>query len=269
VRVLSCFSGIGGLDLGLERAGMTVVAQSEVDAYASRVLAKHWPDVPNLGDITKITEADLERLGPIDLVCGGFPCTDLSVAGKRAGMERGTRSGLFWEMARIVRMVRPKIWVMENVPALLDRSEWMGTLLAEVYASGVFRFVEWDCVPAAAVGAPHRRDRVFIVAHSEGGDGGQQESQRLSSRWATKEPRKRHRRGGSFSHRWKGEPDVGRVAHGVPARVDRLRGLGNAVVPQVAEHVGRIIMDLAEESRPEQRQTKAQPEAEATLDARR
>jgi DNA (cytosine-5)-methyltransferase 1 len=318
---------------------MTVVGQSEVDAYACRVLRKHWPTVPNLGDITKITEADVERLGPIDLVCGGFPCQDLSVAGKQGGIK-ASRSGLFWELMRVVRLVRPHFVLLENVPALLSRSDWMGAVLGELAACGFD--AEWDCIPAQAVGAPHRRDRVFIVAHTDerrdgregrvskdgatgagavsgvrvvrggleptdvahaageqgrriqqrglsadAGAGGQDvadaqdrpglrvgnngSGQKDGRSGGLQEPL-----GGGGRHGWPRpsgdwlpEPDVGRVANGVPARVDRLRGLGNAVVPQVAEHVGRIIMQLAEESHPEQRQTKAQPEAEATLDARR
>jgi len=262
---------------------MTVVGQSEVDAYASRVLAKHWPSVPNLGDITKITEADLERLGPIDLVCGGFPCQDLSVAGKQGGIK-ASRSGLFWELMRVVRLVRPRFVLLENVPALLSRSDWMGAVLGELASCGFD--AQWDCIPAQAVGAPHRRDRIFIVATLRHADGQSEstvavndEASRMPgdlmayadgrrhgttegailSRWTRPELRRR----------WIPEPGMGRVADGVPARVDRLRGLGNAVVPQVAEHVGRIIMALAEESRPEQRQAQAQPEADATLDARR
>lgn len=280
MRVLSCFSGIGGLDLGLERAGMTVVGQSEVDAYASRVLAKHWPTVLNLGDITKITEADVERLGPIDLVCGGFPCQDLSVAGKQGGIK-ASRSGLFWELMRVVRMVGPRFVLLENVPALLSRSDWMGAVLGELAASGFD--AGWDCIPAQAVGAPHRRDRVFVVAHPAGeqgrglqqrglpadaGAGGEDVADaqdrpglRVGNNGSGQEDGRsgglQGPAGGSGRHGWPRpsrdwtpEPDVGRVASGVPARVDRLRGLGNAVVPQVAEHVGRIIMQLAEERRP-------------------
>jgi DNA (cytosine-5)-methyltransferase 1 len=167
MRVLSLFSGVGGLDLGLERAGMTVVGQSEIDPYACRVLAKHWPDVPNLGDITKITEADLERLGPIDLVCGGFPCTDLSVAGKQAGIH-AARSGLFFDLMRVVRMVGPRYVLLENVPALLSRADWMGAVLGELAESGFD--AQWDCIPAQAVGAPHRRDRVFVIAYAADAD---------------------------------------------------------------------------------------------------
>lgn len=167
---MSLFSGIGGLDLGLEATGrFQIVAQSEIDPYASRVLKRHWPDVPNLGDITELTEESLEGIGPVDLVCGGFPCQDLSVAGKGEGL-RGSRSGLFYEMARVVRIVRPRYWIMENVPRLLSggRGQWFGEVLRVVAESGLFQRVDWDCVPARALRAHHRRDRVFVVGHSHG-----------------------------------------------------------------------------------------------------
>ncbi len=237
MRVLSLFSGIGGLDLGLERAGMTVVAQSEVDPYASRVLRKHWPDVPNLGDITKITEDNLEGLGPIDLVCGGFPCQDISVAGKQAGIH-APRSGLFWELMRVVRLVGPRHVLLENVPALLSRPDWMGAVLGAL-AEGGFD-AEWDCIPAQAVGAHHRRDRVFVVAHAAGVA---REFQRGERQAVRNKPAVNGPTWPAPKADWLPEPDVGRVADGVPDRAHRLRGLGNAVVPAVAQHVGRLIME--------------------------
>ena len=216
--------------------------------------------MPNLGDITKISEADIERLGPIDLVCGGFPCTDLSVAGKQAGIH-AARSGLFFDLMRVVRLVGPRYVLLENVPALLSRSDWMGAVLGELAACGFD--AQWDCVPAQAVGAHHRRDRVFIVGNAAsapsdvqsetgpsrspvGESGGRSRGDADladaviggRSRDAWRQPSQQPADGS----RWAVEPDVGRVADGVPARVDRLRGLGNAVVPQVAEHVGRIII---------------------------
>ena len=250
IRCLSLFSGIGGLDLGLERSGMTIVGQSEIDPYACRVLAKHWPHVPNLGDITAITEADLERLGPIELVCGGFPCQDLSVAGKQGGI-RASRSGLFWELMRIVRLVRPGYVLLENVPALLARADWMGAVLGELAESGYD--AEWDCIPASAVGAPHRRDRIFIVAYCDG-DGIVYEGRRRGlgglrplQGWGEE---KHGPWGLSATLRAGGLGDfsnVPRMADGVPARVDRLRGLGNAVVPQVATYVAQRILEIEEE----------------------
>ena len=121
----SLFAGIGGIDLGLERAGWECKWQVEIDDYCQRVLAKHWPDVPRFGDITSL---DGSELAPVDMIVGGFPCQDLSVAGKREGIK-GDRSGLFFELARLLRVVRPRYVLLENVPGLLARPEWMGAVL--------------------------------------------------------------------------------------------------------------------------------------------
>jgi DNA (cytosine-5)-methyltransferase 1 len=283
VRVGSLFSGIGGLELGLERAGMRTIWQAETDPYASKVLAKHWPAVPNLGDLTKVDWSQVERP---DLVCGGFPCQPVSAAGKRMG-DQDIR-WLWPEFTRCLRELRPRYAVLENVPGLLSLG--FGEVLGDLAA---LRFnVEWGCLPAAAVGAPHLRWRVFLVAYTADWDdsrgevhprnqlqtlaggkasppvsssarfqnvadsdfSGSQGRQLLSQRadqppsressladsngkpegWIT-EPREQ-------CDHWQSEPDVGRVANGIPSRVDRLRCLGNAVVPQVAEVIGRWIM---------------------------
>jgi DNA (cytosine-5)-methyltransferase 1 len=301
----SLFAGIGGLDLGLERAGMACRWQVEIDEYCRRVLAKHWPDVPKFGDIREVTGGELER---VDLICGGFPCQDISDAGKRAGIG-GERSGLWSEYIRLVRVLRPHFVLVENVAALLGRGA--GTVLGDLAASGYD--AEWDCIPAAAVGAPHIRDRVFIVAHArcvQGGErhnadrerGRQDEAEQTrvgggavahADRAGSPHLRQSQARGERLTGRdtparggdragtvadpdrqslavgpcfggdareelatferscragqgqWATEPDVGRVADGVPARVDRLRGLGNAVVPQIAEWLGRRIVEAA------------------------
>jgi len=254
VRCLSLFSGIGGLDLGLEQAGIEIVGQSEIDPFACEVLAKHWPTVPNLGDITQITEEDLERLGTVDLVAGGFPCTDTSLAGKRAGLD-GDRSGLVYDMARLVCMVRPRpLWLMENVSGLLARD--MGDLLELVASCGYS--AAWDCIPASALCAPHRRDRLFVCAWPEGSSplahapGERMERSRaarlgISRPSACKGLPRRGGTGGCRSH-WQTQPELGRLAHGLSSRLarPRLKALGNAVVPQVGEFVGRHILDLAE-----------------------
>lgn len=274
LTVGSLFSGIGGLDLGLERAGMRVVWQSEIDAYCSRVLAKHWPDVPNLGDVTLIDWAEAPS---VDLICGGYPCQPFSVAGRQRG-EADPRH-LWPHMLDAVRVLRPRFALLENVSGHLALG--FGRVLGDLAEIGYD--CEWDCVPAAAVGAPHLRDRVFVVAHpqrdelwhepgrrnGQGGpdpavarDDGPQgpvadtDSERSQGRGVSavepsavpdagwRGPRifgPAARPGGQ----WAVEPDVGRVAHGVPHRVDRLRGLGNAVVPQVAEHIGRLIVEVA------------------------
>jgi DNA (cytosine-5)-methyltransferase 1 len=241
----SLFAGIGGFDLGLERAGMICKWQVEIDEYCQKVLAKHWPDVQRYGDIQKVF-----ALRKVDLICGGFPCQDISYAGKGAGIE-GARSGLWSEYARIIRLVRPRYVLVENVPALLGRG--IGVVLGDLAESGYD--AEWDCIPAAAVGAPHRRERVWIVAHTDNAGPQRRDSPILSeraSKWTSGQGRPSRilaysegKRGSDQDARqfWIAEPDVGRVAHGVPRRVDRLKALGNAVVPQVAEWIGRRILE--------------------------
>ena len=185
MNVLDLFSGIGGFSLGLERAGMRTVAFCEIDPYCRRVLAKHWPDVPVWGDIRTLTcewimanatgndvarrrhsggdQPNAERISEnaaIDVICGGFPCQDISVAGKGAGLA-GERSGLWSEYARIIGEVRPRYVIVENVAALLGRG--IERVLGDLAALGYD--AEWDCIPASAVGAPHRRDRVWLVAY--------------------------------------------------------------------------------------------------------
>lgn len=230
--VLSLFAGIGGLDLGLERAGMQVVAQAEIDPHACKVLQKHWPDVPNLGDVTTIDWREA-GLGRIDVICGGFPCQDISIAGSGAGLE-GEHSGLWTEFARAIRDIRPRYVIVENSPALPVRG--LGSVVGDLALLGYD--AEWDCIPAAAVAARHLRARTWIVAYPAGnGNGLAQET--VQAGW----PR------ALDSDWWATEPDVVRVADGLPDRVDRLRCLGNAVVPQVAEYVGALVMEHFNRSR--------------------
>ena len=161
MRFLDCFSGIGGFSLGLEWAGMVCVGQIEVDPYCRNVLERHWPGVWRRGDIRLVDVSDCPK--EIDLVCGGFPCQDISAAGKGAGIT-GWRSGLWTELLRLVSGLRPRWVLVENVPALRTRGAdvVLGGLEAEGYAC-------WPHVVGAwAVGAPHRRDRVWIVGHAAG-----------------------------------------------------------------------------------------------------
>jgi DNA (cytosine-5)-methyltransferase 1 len=310
----SLFAGIGGIDLGFERCGMECKWQVEINDYAQKVLAKHWPKVHREKDIRECSTRNLER---VDIIAGGFPCQDISYAGLGAGLD-GERSGLFFEAIRLVRELQPRAVVLENVAALLTRGldRVLGTLAEVGYDA------EWHCIPAAYVGAPHIRDRVFVLAYAKSvGDSKRQQSskrtneakpcraerinldggccrakdvadtncERLPWSWipeiGTKEvydasgccwwnesssrgPGTRkvevladtdfphaqgqrqepigiesEQRNASDERWWAIEPDVGRVAHGIPARVDRLRGLGNAVVPQVAELVGRMVIE--------------------------
>jgi DNA (cytosine-5)-methyltransferase 1 len=159
MKIGSLFSGIGGLELGLEWAGLgSTIWQCEKDPFCREVLKKHWPDAIVFDDVCTIGAANLPT---VDILCGGFPCQDLSFAGKRAGI-RGKRSGLWIEFVRIIREIRPQYVVMENVSALLagGLSGILGALATIGYDAW------WDCIPASAIGAPHQRDRIFIVAHS-------------------------------------------------------------------------------------------------------
>jgi DNA (cytosine-5)-methyltransferase 1 len=158
VRVLDLFSGIGGFSLGLERAGMRTVAFCEIEPYCQAVLRKHWPGVPCFPDVRELHAADLPERA--DVICGGFPCQDISVAGKGAGID-GERSGLWSEYARLIGEVRPSYVIVENVAALLGRG--LGRVLGDLSEIGYD--AEWHVISAADVGAPHLRERVWIVAY--------------------------------------------------------------------------------------------------------
>jgi len=232
LTVVSLFTGIGGLDLGLERAGMRVVAQSEIDPYCCRVLAKHWPDVPNLGDITTIDWSTVERP---DLICGGYPCQPFSLTGLRAGADDDRDR---WpDFAIAIRELRPQWVLLENVAAHLSLG--FDRTLTDLAALGFD--ADWSVVSACSMGAPHRRRRLFCVAHASS----------VGRRSGRDDPRGARQARGQQAHGsptrrsswWATEPAVDRVAYGVPDRVDRARLIGNAVVPQVAEHVGRLIVE--------------------------
>ena len=311
MRVLDLFSGIGGFSLGLERAGFETVAFCEIDKKCHKVLNKHWPDVPIFEDVCTLTKELLDERGiTVDVICGGFPCQDISLAGKGAGIE-GERSGLWTEYARIISELRPKFVIVENVAALLSRG--LDRVLGDLAEIGYD--AEWHCIPASAVGAPHRRDRIWIVAYPSSGEretgiqkqgilrplpqdgsvndyfGGRSAthstdvaypaSTRLERPiWSKLQgdgvrstsggdnvayPSSERSQGqgqsiqsfsqaqiinrqaivsvsGGFREFWRVEPNVGRVANGVPNKVDRLKQLGNAVVPQIPELIGRAIM---------------------------
>ena len=159
MRVLDLFSGIGGFSLGLERAGMETIAFCEIEPFCRKVLKKHWPDVPIYDDVRKLTNERLRTDGIFpDIITGGFPCQDISNAGNQAGIEEGTRSGLWSECARLLREVRPNYAIFENVPALIsgDQGRWFQRVLWDI--SEVGYDAEWHCIPASALGASHRRD---------------------------------------------------------------------------------------------------------------
>ena len=243
MRVLDLFSGIGGFSLGLERAGMTTVAFCEIEPYPRKVLAKHWPGVPIYEDVRDVSKQRLDADGitGIDVITGGFPCQDISVAGKQAGIE-GERSGLWGEVARTISELLPNYAIVENVSALLsgDRGGWFGRVLGDLAEIGYD--CEWHCLPASYVGAWHRRERVWIIAYPAG------DSQRLAKGPILGQRHIQVQSGGGFEE-WPGRSNLPesrfrRKDDGVPARLDkgRNKGLGNAVVPQIPELIGRAIM---------------------------
>ena len=225
----SLFSGIGGLDLGLERAGMKIVWQSEIDPFACKVLQKHWPEVVNHGDIKQIDWATVE---PVDIICGGYPCQPFSLAGQRRGTDDPRH---LWPWVRdAISELRPQYAILENVKGHLS----MGGLQVIGELAEIGYDAEWRVVSAAGLGAPHRRDRIIILANSSGIRG---VGWRGPFQGSHEEVRQHALR--SAKH-WETEPSVGRMADGVSHRMDRLRGLGNAVVPQVGEYIGRLITTL-------------------------
>lgn len=241
MRFLSLFAGIGGIDLGLERAGMTCVAQVEIDPFCRRVLEKHWPDVPKFDDVRTVTRETLADVLPIDLIAGGFPCQDISHAGRMAGIG-GERSGLWSEFHRLICEVRPRFVLVENVAALLERG--MGTVLSELAGSGFD--AEWSVLPACAMGATHMRRRVFIVAHTNGVNGraGLGDSVARSFRPLQAFDDFARARAGALA-RLANPSELYRGADGVPCRMERNRAIGNTVYPAAAQWIGERIMEVA------------------------
>lgn len=289
MRVLDLFSGIGGFSLGLEGAGMETVAFCEIEEYPRKVLAKHWPDVPCYADVRELTAEKLKEDGidDIGLICGGYPCQPFSLAGKRAGEEDDRH--LWPEMYRLIKTIRPRWVIAENVAGHISMG--LDTVLSDLEAEN---YTCWPFViPACAVDARHRRDRIWIIANSssirgwpdagaqsrakeesaellqkdreplpsdfaeicrnvadtsgaglQGGERIRANTRETSGRWegAPLPTSECSATGGRHSDLWPTEPRVGRVANGIPSRVDRLKGLGNAVVPQIPEIIGRAIM---------------------------
>ncbi len=287
-NLLDLFSGIGGFRLGAEMAGIKFKHEfnSDIDEYANKVYKKNWPESIQLGDITKIKCEDLLKYGKNWIITGGFPCQDISIAGKGAGLA-GARSGLWFEMWRIIGGIRPRIAIMENVAALTFRGlpEVLGSLAEIGYNA------EWQDIRAEDLGAPHRRERLWIVAYASSdrrtreGEGskikkglqprsepagelagrlkgcGQEMADTTNARLqgaacgkfgsVQKKVRKSERGGSSgrmpaAGSNWAVEPNVGRVVNGLPNRSHRLRCLGNSIVPQIAELLFRQIAESLE-----------------------
>jgi len=248
LRELSLFSGIGGFSLGLERAVLaTPVAFVEIDPFCQRVLAKHWPGVPIHGDVT--TREFIE--GEADVITGGFPCQDVSLARNGEGLD-GARSGLYRELIRAIRDVRPKLAIVENSPGLLSRG--LGRFLRDLASIGYD--AEWHCIPACAVGAPHERDRIWIVAYpacighetNPGENWGASAACILSDIDLSRCEEQRspisafeEYASAECGSQWASEPDICRVVYGLSGRVDRLKALGNSVVPQVVEVIAAAL----------------------------
>ena len=270
----SLFAGIGGFDLGLERAGMTCAWQVEIDPFCNKVLEKHWPNVRRYKDVREVGKHNLE---PVELICGGFPCQPHSVAGKRKGAADDRN--LWPEYLRIIKEIRPRWVIGENVPGIIT------TILDQVLSDleTADYTAETLIIPACAFNAPHRRDRVWIVAYAkrQRGPGGMlhhrntiqtssgkktdssvptgkrftfmantntTRMERGANPRITKEGGQESikfiERCGESNNHWSAEPNVGRVANGIPNRVDRLKSLGNAVVPQVVEWIGKRILEV-------------------------
>lgn len=264
IRIGSLFSGIGGFELGLERSipNSETIWQVEQKPFCQRVLKQHWPDATIYDDVCSVGKHNLE---PVDILCGGFPCQDISIAGAKGGIN-ASRSGLWWEMCRIISEMEPPVIVLENVPNVLRLGgrEVLGSLAEIGYDA------EWTIISAGQFGAPHLRKRWFCVGyrttlgyyhHSKNGmEVAYSNTTRIETRTKTVECLEE--RGGSkdgellgyprLSTLWnqKGASDWGgigpqssvcRVDDGVPDRVDRIRALGNAIVPQCSELVGHKI----------------------------
>jgi DNA (cytosine-5)-methyltransferase 1 len=245
LTVGSLFSGIGGLDLGLERAGMKVSWQVEVDEYATRILERHWPNVPRWRDIRTFPPSPISRW-KTDLVCGGFPCQPASIAGLQRGLSD---SRWLWPaMDEVITVLRPRLILLENVVGLFARG--MGDVLRDLAKGGYD--AEWDCIPAAAFGAPHPRTRIFILAypHDVGGIRDSIFAGTISEgiRQACQAWPRGTRLGQCRSGRVRCFPSSGGFGmdDGPTDELDRFRAIGNAVVPQVAEWIGRRILDAQE-----------------------
>jgi len=227
MRVGSLFAGIGGFDLGLERAGMEVRWQVENNLWCQRVLAKHWPNVTRYGDIKQV---DWHTIEPVDLVCGGFPCQDISLAGKGAGLT-GERSSLWFEYVKAIEVLKPRYVIIENVVAL--RSRGLDQVLGQLAALGYD--AEWHCIPASAVGAPHRRDRIWIVAyaarqlfnrsgHTRARGGPEFTDSREDVADTNSEPTGRPAKSRCKRGQWEPEPELGGSLNGLPRWLDRFTG---------------------------------------------
>ncbi len=266
----SLFAGIGGFDLGFERAGIKTVWQVEIDPFCRKVLAKNFPEVWRRNDVRRT-----KRFPKVDVISGGFPCEDISLAGRRAGIA-GERSGLYRQMVRAVRMVRPAFAVMENVAAIVGNG--LGRVLGDM---AEMRYdAEWDCISASDAGAPHGRDRIWITFADADRFGGKVRSapsagwwewgssevaaaRNADGAWQLQPPRiirDFRRRADDPTHsgtwwkaNWKDQFEAFRgMDDGVSAGLDdaaAVRALGKSLVPQIAEWIGQQIIRASQENK--------------------
>ncbi|MCZ9350751.1 DNA (cytosine-5-)-methyltransferase [Streptomyces mutabilis] len=247
LNVLSLFSGIGGIELGLERAGMTTVGQVEMNPFCQRVLAHHWPEAPRHDDVCTAPEWWSSQPRPrVHVVAGGFPCQPFSVAGKQLGVA--DERWMWPAMAAVVGHVRPHYVVVENVGRLVRDTDAFGWMLGDLARLGFD--AEWKVLSAPEFGAPQaERKRVYVVAHTQSLNGtsrsGMGPSRERQSPLAT-----RGLHGlpvaarGKAARKWlEAEPRVDRLVDGIPNQVEQLAAYGNAVIPAAAEHIGRLIVE--------------------------
>ena len=251
LKVLDLFSGIGGFSLGLERTGgFETVAFCEIEEFPRRVLAKHWPKVPCYHDVRELTADVLRRDGiSVDVITGGFPCQDLSASGKQGGISAG-RSGLWSEIVRLLGELGPEFAIIENVTNLLagGGGRWFATVLSDLASVGYD--AEWNCIEAANVGLPHGRDRVWILAYPNGKRWGRMvKGEQIKSKRINREGNQ-----SGWADTLRILPDVARLFSNTDGRVerndyglsegmDRLKGCGNSVVPDIPEIIGRAILE--------------------------
>lgn len=248
LKVLDLFSGIGGFSLGLERTGgFSTVAFCEIEEFPRKVLAKHWPEVPQYEDVTKLTSDILKRDGiSVDVITGGFPCQDISASGSGKGLA-GDRSGLWSEIARLIGELRPRFAIMENSPNLLsgNNGEWFGKVLGDLAEVGFD--AEWDVIGARDVGAPHKRERVWIVAYPS--SFGQQKPRGCIN--AISAAQEAYREADSIVDHVQRSclPYVCNRHDGFPSWLvsGGLKGFGNAVVPVIPEMIGHAILEAEHE----------------------
>ena len=230
LKVLDLFSGIGGFSLGLERTGgFETVAFCEIEPAAQKLLNHHWPEVPVYEDVTTARFKE-----SVDMVTAGFPCQDISQAGKGAGLA-GERSGLFWQILRTVRLVGRKRLLLENVAALLGRG--MGSVCGALAEVGYD--AEWNCIPLSHIGAPHNRDRIWIIADPIGGE----QSRKEPRCWETGRMG-REQQSFPWDRSWQDAlAEIRGMDDGVPRSIHRTDGLRNSVAPPLVEKIGRVILD--------------------------